>query len=163
MIMETQPCTWQPIFVSCQWWSTWSEPVDLMWRPLTRLECIVCCLSDASSIINMMPFCNIVCTCTPVDMVHYYTTSSDMSVPSDSFVSLTSCAVGQHSTFESSTGRPCRDNSRSARKWKQCPGAEQCRLTNGYVVLLWSSMFVHWNLQIVPQILPKKLLPSSVP
>ena len=101
--------------------------------------------------------------CVHMYQLMWYTTSGYVSPIRFHSVSLTSCAVGQHSTFESSTGRPCRDNSRSARKWKQCPGAEQCRLTNGYVVLLWSSMFVHWNLQIVPQILPKKLLPSSVP
>ena len=47
MMVDTQPCTGQPKRVSCQWWSTSWDPVDLMWRPLTRLAYIVCCLSDA--------------------------------------------------------------------------------------------------------------------
>ena len=44
-------------------------------------------------------------------------------------VSLTSCAVGQHTTFDSSTGRPCRSGSLSPGKWQQCPGTKWCELT----------------------------------
>ena len=47
MMMDTQPCTGQPKRASCPWWSTLWDPVDLMWRQLTRLAFIVCCLSDA--------------------------------------------------------------------------------------------------------------------
>ena len=46
-MMETQPCTGQPKRASCPWWSTSWDPVDLMWRQLTRLAYVVCCLSDA--------------------------------------------------------------------------------------------------------------------
>ena len=37
MMMDTQLCTGQPKRASCPWWSTLWDPVDLMWRPLTRL------------------------------------------------------------------------------------------------------------------------------
>ena len=52
MMTATQPCTLQPILVSCPWWSTSSDPVDLMWRPLTRSASIVCCLSDVFCVLS---------------------------------------------------------------------------------------------------------------
>ena len=51
-------------------------------------------------------------------------------------VSLTSCAVGEHSTFDSIIERPCRGGSLSSGEWQQCPGTEQCGLTkDSYIVL----------------------------
>ena len=51
-------------------------------------------------------------------------------------VSLTLCAVGEHSTFDSSSERSCRGGSLSSGEWQQCPGTEQCGLTkDSYVVL----------------------------
>ena len=47
MMLGTQHCTGQPKRVSCLWWSTSSNPADLMWKQGTRLAYIVCCLSDA--------------------------------------------------------------------------------------------------------------------
>ena len=96
MMLDTQPCTGQPKRVSCPWWSTLWDPVDLMWRQLTRLAYIVCCLSDAFcgqtlwthqlhghsrhapflclSCVNLFVLfivCNVVFACTPVVVVHY--------------------------------------------------------------------------------------------
>ena len=38
---DTQPCTGQPKWASCPWWSTLWDLVDLMWRPLTRFACVI--------------------------------------------------------------------------------------------------------------------------
>ena len=46
MMMDTRPCTGQPLRASCPWWSTLWDHTDLMWRPLTRLACIFCWWSD---------------------------------------------------------------------------------------------------------------------
>ena len=45
MMLDTQPCTGQPMRVSCPWWSTSWDPVALMSMQGTRLAYIVCCLS----------------------------------------------------------------------------------------------------------------------
>ena len=58
-------------------------------------------------------------------------------------VSLTSCAVGQHSTFVGSMERPCRSCSIFACKREQCAGTGQCGLTQCSVV--WSNV-VCWSL-----------------
>ena len=69
-----------------------------------------------------------------------------MSVPSYSRVSLTSCAVGHHSTFESSIKWPCRGSSVHVAEWKYCHRTEQRELTKGNIDFLWSSDVVSWSL-----------------
>ena len=76
----------------------------------------------------------------------WYTTSRYVSPIRFHCVSLTSCAVGVHSTFESYTKRPYRSCSLSAFGREQRPGREQCGLTKWSVVFLWSSNIVCWSL-----------------
>ena len=54
----------------------------------------------------------------------WYTTSRYVCPIRFHCVSLPSCAVGQHSTFESSAERSCRGSSPSAGEWQWCPGTE---------------------------------------
>ena len=76
----------------------------------------------------------------------WYTTSRYVSPIIFPCVSLTSCAVGHHSTSDSGTGRPCRGGSLFAGKWQQCEGTGQCGLTKGNSNFLWSSNVVSWSL-----------------
>ena len=75
-------------------------------------------------------FCNVVCTCIPVNVVHTSTVNMWDSIRFHC-VPLTSCAVGQHSTFESNTERPWESNSLSVGEREQRQGTEQCRLPKG--------------------------------
>ena len=72
-------------------------------------------------------FCNVACTCTPAVM--WCTNSRYVCLIRFHCVSLTSCAEGEHSTFDSSSERSCRGASLSSGEWQQCSGTEQCRLT----------------------------------
>ena len=99
MMTGIQPCTWQPILVSCPWWSTLWDPVDLTWRPLTRLAYIVyillwphllhghrghghlylgcvsifiLCIVNKTLVVGLLSWVwDVVCTGTLVDVVHY--------------------------------------------------------------------------------------------
>ena len=97
-------------------------------------------------IINVTTLLLHVCSCTYVHDLMWYTTSRYVSPIRFHCVSLTSCAVGVHPTYESCTERPWRSFSVFACKKEQCAGTEQCGLTKGSVVFLWSSDVVCWSL-----------------
>ena len=61
----------------------------------------------------------------------WLTTSSYLSPIRFHSVSLSLCAVGKHSTFESIIERPYRCGSLSSGEWQQCPGTKQCGFSKG--------------------------------
>ena len=162
VMLGRQPCTGQLKTASCPWWSTSYDPVDLMWRQLTRFAYIHClllvwCSCDLSGhtccmgTVKMDTCAWVTSTLCVLFLVHmtllfvvlsahvhqlmWLTTSSYFSPIRFHCVSLTLCAVGKHSTFESSSKRSCRGGSFSSGEWQQCPGTEQCGLTKTEQVL----------------------------
>ena len=79
---------------------------------LSCVEIFILCIVKKTLVVGLLVW-DVVCTSAPVDG----TLLVDMPVPPESIISLTSCAVGQDSTFESSRERPCGDSSLSAGEW----------------------------------------------
>ena len=81
--------------------ATWAQ-----WNGHLHLSCVnifILCIVNKTRVVGLLSWVwDVVCTSAPVDG----TLLVDMPVPPESIVSLTSCAVGQDSTFESSRKRP---------------------------------------------------------
>ena len=129
------------VFILCILWPLWTH---LLHGHSRHGNLYTTCVTSVVCVSSMrLLFCSM-CTCAPIMM--WCTVLRYVSLFRLHSVSLTLCAVGHHSTFESSSEWPCRGGSVSAGKWQQGHGTEQCGLTKENFDFLWSSNVVSWSL-----------------